>query len=212
MAGAEIRYGGLVYNNASTNWAARAASIPDAASEFAYVPIATGGAVSVSTFLGGVVATLSGAQQYFAETGTVSIPRPVKARVKVPTVIMAAPYDNVTFIGGVRQFVYDYNSNVNIGLASANKLDVLISVPTAPYWFVQDPTAPAMLGTTHAYYPLTNYLLVSSLLMYGANTDTLLTGAKFDAGITYTDSMINGSNVISTYPRVKYYLDNNIAG
>lgn len=211
LADLELQLGGSAANNSNTVYSNRLGRFD--LEQFNYiVPFLTSGGTP-TTFVNTVLNTLdnlgtkvAGPCNIKLTDGTLGVNY---SRINKPTVAIISEADPITPIGGVRQMFIDYNSNVSVGLATSNMLQVLISpAPTTPY-FGFDFTVPAALGTGHGNFTPNNYILGAALMLYGANTNTLLTGTKLVDGIRYTENMIDGSrsNVILSYPPMNYYIE-----
>jgi hypothetical protein len=208
----ENQVGGPVYKNSTTNYTSRFAYFEK--SQFDYMG---GGNSNVrDATVGGILNAIdtyttkvSGLCNIALTDGRLGDDY-IYGKVTKPTVAVIADADPITPIGGVRKFVNNYNSNAYIGLATSNRLQVLVSpAPSSPY-AVSDLTTPAVLGTSHANFTSNNYILGTSMMLYGAKNNALLTGTKLSNGITYTDNMLNGSsnNLIQTYPLMYYDIEN----
>ena len=204
IADLELQLGGTIASNAGTVYSSRSNNFDS--NQFDYM-LAYG--VSSTTLITTVLGALDAYGTKMAGACNVklydsNVITQLHGRINKPTVVMCADSDPVTIMANNRQLVIDYNSNVNIGLATSNMLQVLIS-PAPTYAYSYSQTAPAVLGTGHANFTSNNYTLAAALMLYGANTGSILTGAKLAAGITTTENMINGIDVINTDAYDLYY-------
>jgi pimeloyl-ACP methyl ester carboxylesterase len=201
IADLELQLGGPIASNLGTMYSSRINSFDS--NQFNYiVPLGS----SPSALMTGVLGALDTYGTKVAGVCNVKLPTlgVNHGRINKPTVLMCADSDPVTTMANNRQLVIDYNSNVNIGLATSNMLTVLISpAPTTAYSC--NVNLPAVLGTSHANYTSNNYLLGGALMLHGATRGSILTGAKLEAGITTNDNLFNGSNVINTSAYALFY-------
>ncbi len=177
----EVRYGGVVFDNSTTNYVARVSEELD---QYAAALTGRNSALAVLGYLGllpkvkadpAAVAKMNGAYQ-------------LQGKIEVPTITLAATADHITPAGAAQYLKNQYEAAVANGVVKSGKLLTVWNKPDDAYTEFSSAGAPVPQvvktnGTGHCNYTTSQILAVAKLAASAAKTGKLPSTSAVNAAI-----------------------------
>jgi pimeloyl-ACP methyl ester carboxylesterase len=183
----EVRYGGVVFDNSTTNYAARVAEELD---QFA-APL-TGR--SNATAVLGYLSLMPRVKANAAAVAKMNSVYQLQGKIEVPTVVLATTADNITPAGAAQYLKNQYEASVASGVSKSGKLLTIWNKPDDSYTQFSSAGAPITPtvktnGTGHCNYTTSQILAVAKLAASAAKT------GKIPSNTAVTAAIKNESNL-----------------
>jgi pimeloyl-ACP methyl ester carboxylesterase len=177
----EVRYGGVVFDNSTTNYAARVAEELD---QFA-APL-TGR--SNATAVLGYLSLMPRVKANAAAVAKMNSVYQLQGKIEVPTVVLATTADNITPAGAAQYLKNQYEASVANEVSKSGKLLTIWNKPDDSYTKFSAagaPITPAVKtnGTGHCNYTTSQILAVAKLAASAAKTGKLPSNSAVTAAI-----------------------------
>ena len=177
----EVRYGGVVFDNSTTNYAARVAEELD---QFA-APLT--GKSNASAVLG-YLSLMPRVKANAAAVAKMNSVYQLQGKIEVPTVVLATTADNITPAGAAQYLKNQYEASVASGVSKSGKLLTIWNKPDDSYTQFSSagaPITPAVKtnGTGHCNYTTSQILAVAKLVASAAKTGKIPTTTAVKAAI-----------------------------
>ena len=196
----EVRYGGVVFDNSTTNYAARVAEELD---QFAAPLTGRSNASKVLGYLSLMPRVKANADAVAKMNSVYQL----QGNIEVPTITLAATADNITPAGAAQYLKNQYKASVANGVSKSGKLLVVWNKPDDSYTKFSAagaPIAPVVKtnGTGHCNYTTSQMLAVAKLAASAAKTGKLPSSAAVTAAIKNEPNLFVDSNF--TPPLLKF--------
>jgi pimeloyl-ACP methyl ester carboxylesterase len=177
----EVRYGGVVFDNSTTNYAARVAEELD---QFA-APL-TGR--SNATAVLGYLSLMPRVKANAAAVAKMNSVYQLQGKIEVPTIQLAATADQIAPAGAAQYLKNQYEASVASGVSKSGKLLTIWNKPEDSYTQFSSagaPITPAVKtnGTGHCNYTTSQILAVAKLAASAAKTGKLPSNSAVTAAI-----------------------------
>ena len=177
----EVRYGGVVFDNSTTNYAARVAEELD---QFA-APL-TGR--SNATAVLGYLSLMPRVKANAAAVAKMNSVYQLQGKIEVPTVVLATTADNITPAGAAQYLKNQYEASVASGVSKSGKLLTIWNKPDDSYTQFSSAGAPITPtvktnGTGHCNYTTSQILAVAKLAASAAKTGKIPSNTAVKAAI-----------------------------
>jgi esterase/lipase len=177
----EVRYGGVVFDNSTTNYAARVAEELD---QFA-APLT--GRSNASAVLG-YLSLMPRVKANAAAVAKMNSVYQLQGKIEVPTITLATTADNITPAGAAQYLKNQYEASVANEVSKSGKLLVVWNKPDDSYTKFSAagaPIAPTVKtnGTGHCNYTTSQILAVAKLAASAAKTGKLPSNSAVTAAI-----------------------------
>ena len=177
----EVRYGGVVFDNSTTNYAARVAEELD---QFA-APL-TGR--SNATAVLGYLSLMPRVKANAAAVAKMNSVYQLQGKIEVPTIVLSATADNITPAGAAQYLKNQYEASVANGASKSGKLLTIWNKPNDAYTTFSAagaPIAPTVKtnGTGHCNYTTSQILAVAKLAASAAKTGKIPSNSAVTAAI-----------------------------
>ena len=177
----EVRYGGVVFDNSTTNYAARVVEELD---QFA-APLT--GRSSASAVLG-YLSLMPRVKANAAAVAKMNSVYQLQGKIDVPTITIAATADNITPAGAAQYLKNQYEASVANGVSKPGKLLTIWNKPDDAYTEFSSagaPVAPVVKtnGTGHCNYTTSQILAVAKLAAAAAKSGKLPSNSAVNAAI-----------------------------
>ena len=177
----EVRYGGVVFDNSTTNYAARVAEELD---QFA-APL-TGR--SNATAVLGYLSLMPRVKANAAAVAKMNSVYQLQGKIEVPTIVLSATADNITPAGAAQYLKNQYEASVTNGASKSGKLLTIWNKPNDAYTTFSAagaPIAPTVKtnGTGHCNYTTSQILAVAKLAASAAKTGKIPSNSAVTAAI-----------------------------
>jgi hypothetical protein len=177
----ERRFGGVVFDNSTTNYVARVSEELDQ-----YAPALTGrnSALAVLGYLG----LLPKVKANPAAVAKMNSLYQLQGKIEVPTITISATADHITPAGAAQYLKNQYEAAVANGVAKSGKLLTVWNKPDDAYTEFSSagaPVAPVVKtnGTGHCNYTTSQILAVATLAASAAKTGRLPSSSAVNAAI-----------------------------
>ena len=177
----EVRYGGVVFDNSTTNYAARVAEELD---QFA-APL-TGR--SNATAVLGYLSLMPRVKANAAAVAKMNSVYQLQGKIEVPTIQLAATADQIAPAGAAQYLKNQYEASVASGVSKSGKLLTIWNKPDDSYTQFSSAGAPITPtvktnGTGHCNYTTSQILAVAKLAASAAKTGKIPTTTAVKAAI-----------------------------
>jgi pimeloyl-ACP methyl ester carboxylesterase len=177
----EVRYGGVVFDNSTTNYAARVAEELD---QFA-APLT--GRSNASAVLG-YLSLMPRVKANAAAVAKMNSVYQLQGKIEVPTIVLATTADNITPAGAAQYLKNQYEASVANEVSKSGKLLTIWNKPDDSYTKFSAagaPITPAVKtnGTGHCNYTTSQILAVAKLAASAAKTGKLPSNTAVTAAI-----------------------------
>jgi len=177
----EVRYGGVVFDNSTTNYAARVAEELD---QFA-APL-TGR--SNATAVLGYLSLMPRVKANAAAVAKMNSVYQLQGKIEVPTIQLAATADQIAPAGAAQYLKNQYEASVASGVSKSGKLLTIWNKPDDSYTQFSSagaPITPAVKtnGTGHCNYTTSQILAVAKLAASAAKTGKIPSNSAVTAAI-----------------------------
>ena len=177
----EVRYGGVVFDNSTTNYAARVAEELD---QFA-APL-TGR--SNATAVLGYLSLMPRVKANAAAVAKMNSVYQLQGKIEVPTIVLSTTADNITPAGAAQYLKNQYEASVANGASKSGKLLTIWNKPNDAYTTFSAagaPIAPTVKtnGTGHCNYTTSQILAVAKLAASAAKTGKIPSNSAVTAAI-----------------------------
>ena len=177
----EVRYGGVVFDNSTTNYAARVAEELD---QFA-APL-TGR--SNATAVLGYLSLMPRVKANAAAVAKMNSVYQLQGKIEVPTIQLAATADQIAPAGAAQYLKNQYEASVASGVSKSGKLLTIWNKPEDSYTQFSSagaPITPAVKtnGTGHCNYTTSQILAVAKLAASAAKTGKIPSNSAVTAAI-----------------------------
>jgi len=177
----EVRYGGVVFDNSTTNYAARVAEELD---QFA-APLT--GKSNASAVLG-YLSLMPRVKANAAAVAKMNSVYQLQGKIEVPTIQLSATADQIAPAGAAQYLKNQYEASVASGVSKSGKLLTIWNKPDDSYTQFSSagaPITPAVKtnGTGHCNYTTSQILAVAKLAASAAKTGKLPSNTAVKAAI-----------------------------
>ena len=177
----EVRYGGVVFDNSTTNYAARVAEELD---QFA-APLT--GKSNASAVLG-YLSLMPRVKANAAAVAKMNSVYQLQGKIEVPTIQLAATADQIAPAGAAQYLKNQYEASVASGVSKSGKLLTIWNKPDDSYTQFSSAGAPITPtvktnGTGHCNYTTSQILAVAKLVASAAKTGKIPTTTAVKAAI-----------------------------
>ena len=177
----EVRYGGVVFDNSTTNYVARVSEELD---QYAAALTGRNSALAVLGYLG----LLPKVKADAAAVAKMNSAYQLQGKIEVPTITLAATADHITPAGAAQYLKNQYEAAVANGVAKSGKLLNIWNRPDDAYTEFSSAGAPVPQvvktnGTGHCNYTTSQILAVAKLIASAAKTGRLPSNSAVNAAI-----------------------------
>jgi len=177
----EVRYGGVVFDNSTTNYVSRVSEELD---QYAAALTGRNSALAVLGYLG-LMPRVKANPAAVAKMNSVY---QLQGKIDVPTITLATTADNITPAGAAQYLKNQYEASVANGVSKSGKLLTVWNKPDDAYTEFSSagaPVAPVVKtnGTGHCNYTTSQILAVATLAASAAKTGRLPSSSAVNAAI-----------------------------
>ena len=177
----EVRYGGVVFDNSTTNYVARVSEELD---QYAAALTGRNSALAVLGYLG----LLPKVKADPAAVAKMNSAYQLQGKIEVPTITLSATADHITPAGAAQYLKNQYDAAVANGVAKSGKLLNIWNKPDDAYTEFSSAGAPVAQtvkpnGTGHCNYTTSQILAVAKLIASAAKTGKLPSNRAVQAAI-----------------------------
>jgi len=196
----EVRYGGVVFDNSTTNYVARVSEELD---QYAAALTGRNSALAVLGYLG----LLPKVKADAAAVAKMNSAYQLQGKIEVPTITLAATADHITPAGAAQYLKNQYEAAVANGVAKSGKLLNIWNRPDDAYTEFSSAGAPVPQvvktnGTGHCNYTTSQILAVAKLIASAAKTGKLPSNSAVNAAIKNEPNLFVDPNF--TPPLLKF--------
>ena len=177
----EVRYGGVVFDNSTTNYVSRVSEELD---QYAAALTGRNSALAVLGYLG-LIPRVKANPEAVAKMNSVY---QLQGKIDVPTITLATTADNISPAGAAQYLKNQYEASVENGVSKSGKLLTVWNKPDDAYTEFSSagaPVAPVVKtnGTGHCNYTTSQILAVATLAASAAKTGRLPSSSAVNAAI-----------------------------